>query len=58
MQLFSSIGFTFSDDEPTALLQQDGGPCAVIVPVQAYLLKNLLFASDSVTDNWRQVSGE
>lgn len=35
-------GFEFSDVEPTALVQWQGGPCAVIAPVQAFLLKILL----------------
>ena len=28
--------------EPSALVQRQGGPCAVIAPVQAYLLKILM----------------
>ncbi|KAI0239737.1 Ubiquitin carboxyl-terminal hydrolase MINDY-3 [Lamellibrachia satsuma] len=48
-------GFVFSEDEPTALLQLQGGPCAVIVPVQAFLLKNLLFL-DTPADKWRHVT--
>jgi len=52
-------GFTFAgDDEPTALLQYDGGPCAVIVPVQAFLLKNLLFTESAVPETWRRTSGK
>lgn len=35
-------GFTFSADEPSALVQHDGGPCAAIAPVQGFLLKILL----------------
>ncbi|XP_063394130.1 ubiquitin carboxyl-terminal hydrolase MINDY-3 homolog [Cydia fagiglandana] len=35
-------GFTFSADEPSALTQQEGGPCAAIAPVQGFLLKILL----------------
>ncbi|KAG7303793.1 hypothetical protein JYU34_010689 [Plutella xylostella] len=35
-------GFTFSADEPSALVQAEGGPCAAIAPVQAFLLKILL----------------
>lgn len=35
-------GFTFSAEEPSALVQQEGGPCAAIAPVQAFLLKILL----------------
>uniref|UniRef100_A0A182W5T3 Ubiquitin carboxyl-terminal hydrolase MINDY n=1 Tax=Anopheles minimus TaxID=112268 RepID=A0A182W5T3_9DIPT len=38
-------GFAFSDFEPSALVQRDGGPCCVIAPVQAYLLKILLMES-------------
>lgn len=37
-----SQGFEFSDCEPSALVQRDGGPCCVIAPVQAYLMKILL----------------
>lgn len=37
-----SQGFEFSDVEPSALVQKQGGPCAVIAPVQAYLLKILI----------------
>ncbi|XP_071527480.1 ubiquitin carboxyl-terminal hydrolase MINDY-3 homolog isoform X2 [Panulirus ornatus] len=37
-----SQGFIFSEDERTALIQTSGGPCAVIAPVQAFLLKNLI----------------
>ncbi|XP_032526574.1 ubiquitin carboxyl-terminal hydrolase MINDY-3 homolog [Danaus plexippus] len=35
-------GFHFSPDEPSALIQQEGGPCAAIAPVQGFLLKILL----------------
>ena len=49
-------GFIFSDDEPTALIQLDGGPCAVIAPVQAYLLKNLLFNKNKKA-HWNIVTG-
>ncbi|KAM8966726.1 ubiquitin carboxyl-terminal hydrolase MINDY-3 [Pelodytes ibericus] len=44
-------GFVFSDSESTALKQFEGGPCAVIAPVQAFLLKNQLFISEK--SNWR-----
>ncbi|CAH2282395.1 ubiquitin carboxyl-terminal hydrolase MINDY-3 [Pelobates cultripes] len=44
-------GFVFSDSEPTALEQFEGGPCAVIAPVQAFLLKNHLFNIEK--SNWR-----
>uniref|UniRef100_A0A3B3BBI4 Ubiquitin carboxyl-terminal hydrolase MINDY n=1 Tax=Oryzias melastigma TaxID=30732 RepID=A0A3B3BBI4_ORYME len=49
-------GFVFSENEPTALEQFEGGPCAVIAPVQAFLLKNILFNRES--SNWRQLSEE
>ncbi|KAI3360994.1 hypothetical protein L3Q82_013195, partial [Scortum barcoo] len=49
-------GFVFSENEPTALEQFKGGPCAVIAPVQAFLLKNILFNRES--SNWRQMSEE
>ena len=42
-------GFVFSEEETTALVQLEGGPCAVIAPVQAFLLKNALFTSRSKT---------
>jgi hypothetical protein len=50
-------GFVFSSDEPTALLQYDGGPCAVIVPIQGFFLKNLLFSTPAPPDSWRQTNG-
>lgn len=37
-----SQGFYFSTNEKSALEQADGGPCAIIAPVQAFILKNLL----------------
>ncbi|KAK7110059.1 ubiquitin carboxyl-terminal hydrolase MINDY-3-like [Littorina saxatilis] len=42
-------GFVFSEDENTALVQLEGGPCAVIAPVQGFLLKNALFTSRTKT---------
>lgn len=44
-------GFYFSIDEPTALVQREGGPCAVIASVQAFILKQLLLESDVATWN-------
>nr|CAB3263841.1 protein FAM188A [Phallusia mammillata] len=38
-----SQGFEWSVDERCALIQQFGGPCAVIAPVQGYFLQKLLF---------------
>eukprot|EP00079_Xenopus_tropicalis_P036320 XP_017950091.1 PREDICTED: protein FAM188A isoform X2 [Xenopus tropicalis] len=44
-------GFVFSASEPTALEQFEGGPCAVLAPVQAFLLKRQLFNTEH--SNWR-----
>lgn len=51
---FLSAGFEFSDCEPSALVQRQGGPCAVIAPVQAFLLKTIL--SESSNHNLNSVS--
>ncbi|KAH1011834.1 hypothetical protein HUJ04_001115 [Dendroctonus ponderosae] len=37
-----SQGFYFSSSEKSALEQAKGGPCAIIAPVQAFIVKNLL----------------
>ncbi|XP_066144099.1 ubiquitin carboxyl-terminal hydrolase MINDY-3 homolog [Euwallacea fornicatus] len=37
-----SQGFYFSTKEKSALEQSDGGPCAIIAPVQAFIIKSLL----------------
>ncbi|XP_002736856.1 ubiquitin carboxyl-terminal hydrolase MINDY-3-like [Saccoglossus kowalevskii] len=50
-------GFVFSEDEVTALLQHEGGPCAVIAPVQSFILKNVLFSSEN-GDEWRHTEGD
>jgi len=47
-------GFCFSDDEPTALVQFEGGPCAVLAPMQAYIVKHLV-NNKSVDENWKKV---
>ncbi|KAI8489950.1 PREDICTED: ubiquitin carboxyl-terminal hydrolase FAM188A-like [Branchiostoma belcheri] len=52
-----SQGFEFSEDEPTALIQHEGGPCGIIVPLQASLLKNLLF-SEGAPEQWNNVSAD
>lgn len=36
------LGFYFSTSEQSALEQTEGGPCAIIAPVEAFILKNLL----------------
>lgn len=36
------VGFYFSSQEKSALEQTEGGPCAIIAPVEAFILKNLL----------------
>ncbi|XP_015666695.1 ubiquitin carboxyl-terminal hydrolase MINDY-3 [Protobothrops mucrosquamatus] len=48
-------GFVFSESESTALEQFEGGPCAVIAPVQAFLLKKLFTGEKST---WRQCQEE
>ena len=55
--VFRLVGFVFSEDEPTALVQQEGGPCAVIAPVQAFILKNVLFSNSSKKEDWRSIGG-
>jgi hypothetical protein len=51
------LGFIFeSKKEVTALLQYNGGPCAVIAAVQAFLLRELLFCP-SCGDDWRNPNG-
>lgn len=52
------VGFIFSKDETTALMQLEGGPCAVIAPVQAFLLKSALFTSQNRTSDLTSVTGE
>jgi hypothetical protein len=47
-------GFCFSEDEPTALVQFEGGPCAVLAPMQAYIIKNIV-SNKSVDDDWKKV---
>lgn len=48
-------GFEFSENEPIALVQQQGGPCAVIASTQAFLLKNILFSDNKSNKNWRHL---
>ncbi|CAH0548582.1 unnamed protein product [Brassicogethes aeneus] len=43
-----SQGFYFSENEKSALEQSEGGPCAIIAPVQAYILKNFLLENSSL----------
>jgi hypothetical protein len=38
------------------MIQYNGGPCAIISAVQAFLIKELLFCSNQ-NENWSQVSG-
>lgn len=52
-----SQGFHFSDHEPVALVQEGGGPCAVITPIQGFIIKQLFSrCGDDATKsgNWRQ----
>lgn len=46
-------GFYFSQDEPTALVQAEGGPCAIIAPVQAFIIKKLL--NEREISTWRSI---
>ncbi|KAK2726910.1 hypothetical protein QYM36_007679 [Artemia franciscana] len=36
-------GFSFSKQCPAALVQETGGPCSMLAPLQAFLLKNLWY---------------
>lgn len=51
-------GFRFSADEPTALIQQEGGPCAVIAPVQAFILKTIVSETPCTPNNLQEISSE
>ncbi|XP_075222569.1 ubiquitin carboxyl-terminal hydrolase MINDY-3 homolog [Lycorma delicatula] len=52
-------GFNFSADEPTALIQWEGGPCAVLAPVQAFIIKTLITETwSSNCSNWREMEAE
>lgn len=42
LNCFLIAGFEFSEAEPSALVQRQGGPCAVIAPVQAFILKTII----------------
>ncbi|KAJ8687407.1 hypothetical protein QAD02_023201 [Eretmocerus hayati] len=46
-------GFYFSAHESTALVQAEGGPCAVIAPLQAFILKRLL--SEAEVSTWSDI---
>ncbi|UJR34320.1 hypothetical protein I4U23_021723 [Adineta vaga] len=52
-----SQSFQFSTDEPSALIQHEGGPCSVLTTVQAHLLNELIFCS-RCNQNWRQASSD
>nr|XP_039250604.1 ubiquitin carboxyl-terminal hydrolase MINDY-3-like [Styela clava] len=51
-----SQGFEWSPDERCALTQRHGGPCAVIVPVQAYFVKNLIFNAPENNEDLPEVN--
>ena len=44
-------GFEFHASEPTALQQRAGGPCGVLAPIQAHILRILL---NPPASNWRR----
>ncbi|XP_044741181.1 ubiquitin carboxyl-terminal hydrolase MINDY-3 [Chrysoperla carnea] len=47
-------GFIFSETEPTALEQRSGGPCAILAPVQAYMLKYII--SSNKPDEFKKIT--
>ncbi|CAF1444730.1 unnamed protein product [Adineta steineri] len=49
--------FQFSIDEPSALIQHEGGPCSVLTTVEAHLLNELIFCN-RCNINWRQASSD
>lgn len=49
-------GFHFSNEEPTALLQCEGGPCAVLAPVQSFIIKTLLETASP--SDWRHAASD
>jgi hypothetical protein len=54
--MFFYIGLIFSPDESTALVQKEGGPCAVIAPIQAFLFRAILRDPELNADTqWRHV---
>uniref|UniRef100_A0A8C6XGA6 Ubiquitin carboxyl-terminal hydrolase MINDY n=1 Tax=Naja naja TaxID=35670 RepID=A0A8C6XGA6_NAJNA len=46
-------GFVFSDSESTALEQFEGGPCAVIAPVQCPGAMNQILLHSDKQSQWR-----
>jgi len=54
-----SQGFIFSEASSAALVQFEGGPCAVIAPVQAFIIKHALFGHGTAQiEALTTVSGE
>lgn len=51
-----SQGIIFSQYEPSALVQLQGGPCAVLAPVQAFLLRNLL--KQKKINEWNKLASQ
>lgn len=49
-------GFQFSEDESSALTQRFGGPCGVLAPVQAHIMKTLL--SEAMGQNFKDLTSE
>ena len=52
-----SQSFSFSTDEPSALIQHEGGPCSVLTTVQAHLLNELIFCKRCQVA-WREASSD
>ncbi|KAK5638082.1 hypothetical protein RI129_012377 [Pyrocoelia pectoralis] len=48
-----SQGFYFSTNEKSALEQAEGGPCAIIAPIQAFILKKLLSDYNGMSFRYR-----
>lgn len=51
-----SQGFEFSESEPSTLTQRFGGPCGVLAPVQAHILKSLL--AETMGSNFNDLTSE
>lgn len=49
-------GIVLSQFEPSALIQFEGGPCAILAPVQAFLLRNLLKQWKS--QEWKTINSQ
>ena len=55
--IYFFTGFVFSEHEKTALVQYEGGPCAVIAPVQGFIIKNAIFG-DTAREDLSTITGD